>query len=251
MRHNNAPRHKNYARLLSEATRFIVMNTTTPFHLHVEIATAAMIRGDFEGASRLLRESLDVLRAFELHTDQVREMAQERQVTPSFVAPTEGRISLLTPGEVEGDDAFSPNNALGRIKTAFLLPPLSASMENNHVGIVLLYNMGLALHCQGMLKAKHSMLLSAKKFYKSTLSLLTSSLLMDDWWKVLYMSALTNLGNIASHFLDYEEVSICRRRVLQCMDQGQSGIPSEDWLFFSHVVFEACEFVGPSMAAAA
>ena len=229
--------------------------TTTQFHLNVEIATAAMIRGDFEGASRLLRESLDVFRAIDLHTNQVREMAQERPVAPSVVASTKGRISLLTPGEVEDGDAFSPNNAIGRIKTAFLLPPLSASLENHHVGIVLLYNMGLALHCQGMLKAKHSMLRSAKKFYKLTLSLLTSSLVMDsewgDWWKVLCMSALTNLGNIASHFLDYEEMSICCRRVLQCMDQGQSGIPSEEWLFFSQVVFEVCEFVGPSMAAAA
>ena len=249
---------------------------------HNERAAAMMMSGNFDGACRLLRQTMRILRANEVQQDMEKlppTPQSQRNPEPKEQAPScsqefrdgEGKRLLLMPLCIDtAQDRFSPNNAFRIHGSVFLLPPSGSrhSLSNHESAIVVLYNMGLALHCRGMLRAQHQSLESAQECYRLALSLLpprsvqstttptcgscTATGKAGAWWNLLYMSAWANLGHIASHFSNQEEVQLCHAQFMELLVQDQGNLSMEDLAFFCQVAFQVeVSGVIPTLAAAA
>jgi hypothetical protein len=193
-----------------------------------DIAASIFGRGEVCRAAGIFQQVLRMLRA---------ELGEDEAVYQQVQDEGDPRTFLLESSFEDRCLAFSPDNPFPLYPCAFNLP---ASSLNSKVEMtaILVYNLGLALHCQGVLQAKGLLLQSALKCYKVSISFMPAE--RSGTFALLYLAACTNQGHIYGHGFIHSEMMLCKDRILEQIHE-ETWMDSGDQAFFCRVVFDVEE----------
>ena len=171
----------------------------------------ALSQGDLVAATMMLRNSLDRVQA----PEDPGPLPETVEVLPTVVP--------LPCSVIEAQRTFSPHVTHVMYPKAICLP-LNRISESDAV-MVVLYNLGLALHFRSYSMAKHKCLYKAKQMYQ--LAAVHYARLEDTpdsaIGPLVKMSTLANLASVHAHFGEVDAARACHQ-ALQELLLGSSGI---------------------------
>jgi hypothetical protein len=215
----------------------IILNTQAVF---------LMKQGNFQGALSICRIALNELLPRGPEDDQHEDAVDSAdKVNRTFLSvssiPLEDSFSLLRPSSYQDDYAFSLFDRALIFDTAELAAVSSVATQNG-VSAVVLFNMGLAFHIQGVCVCVHNLrsqttnFKKAMKLYELATQILEGCEGSDDELNgLLHLSLFNNMGHIHSHFCETKHVKRCfkwMQAVLQAMQCSDEDIFGDEFVPF-------------------
>jgi tetratricopeptide (TPR) repeat protein len=205
----------------------IILNTQAVF---------LMRQGNFQGAISVCWIALD-----ELLSRGPED--QHEDVSRIFLSVSsihlEDHFSLLKPSSYQDDHTFTLFDRALIFDNAELAA-VSSDAAQNCVSAVLLFNMGLAFHIQGVcvhnLRSQTTNFKKAMKLYEMAIEILEGCKGCDDELNgLLHLSLFNNMGHICSHFGETKHAKRCfkwMQAVLQAMECSDEDIHGEEFVPF-------------------